>query len=597
MKIQSFEIENFKGIKRIKIDLSDNSPGNISTLVGLNESGKTTVLEALSVFGTADTETANLVGTVHEKAPLIDLIPKDKKAAFTGKIIIRAIVKLNKSDIDHVRDAYKKQDFQLKDDFSLDMLVIERNYVFKDSSYIETRTNWSVDFELRKSGAKAFKEYNGRPSEKKEDKQIWMIGINAFRERLPKTVYFPTFLFGFPDRIYLKDIGDDVNNYYRKIIQDVLDSQGNGLNIDNHIVARIDRVKEKHGKNPNFLSYLFASDEKKQIDAVLQKASAEMSRVIFGSWNEIFGRKTTGKRVQIDWLLDSEKENTPYVEVSIIDGESTYKLSERSLGFRWFFSFLLFTQFRVSRKNEAGTIFLFDEPASNLHSRAQIKLLDSFSKIARGTTYIVYSTHSHYMINPRWLERAYIIRNEAADYDADDALDYYEPRESDIKSIKYKTFVGSHPNLTTYFQPVLDALDVSFSPLISAKRALIVEGKFDYHPLMFFAKKMCTPNIKFDIFPATGSGAIVPLISLFRGWGVNFRILLDGDGAGKKEKSRYIEEHYIQENEARCLSDFDEVFDGKALEAAYQEDVIEAVKKRFDIDKIKKRIFQCSFRN
>ncbi|WP_169708780.1 ATP-dependent nuclease [Trinickia terrae] len=595
MKIEYFEIKNFKGIKEARIDLTTGAPGNIITLVGLNESGKTTILEALSLFGTEDEEAANLVGTVRQRSAYGDLIPKQKKAAFTGAIAISAKVVLDDMDIKAVENAYRERNFKLDIDHMQKSILIERSYNFKDSTFDQTITRWGITFKIRSDKTGKTKEYRGSPNSPVRDKANWLIGVDVLRARLPKTVYFPTFLFDFPNRIYLEDNGDEINNYYRKILQDVLDAQGEGISIETHVVDRIKRRQGRHGPDVNFLSHLWGSDEKKQIDAVLQKASSEMSKVIFGSWNEIFGRQVTGKRVHIDWLLDPDNNNIPYVEVSIVDGQSTYSLSERSLGFRWFFSFLLFTQFRVNRKSEAGTIFLLDEPASNLHSRAQIKLLDSFSKIANRFAYIVYSTHSHYMINPTWLEKAYIVKNAAADYDAEEALDFYTVRETDIKAVKYKTFVGSYPHLVTYFQPVLDALDVSFSPLVQTKNALVVEGKFDYHPLTYFLKKLCKSWGGFSVFPATGSGAITPLISLFRGWGIDFRIILDGDDAGKKEKTRYLEQGLISADHVKTLDEFGENFKGKALEAAYKDDVCNTVMSKFNTKKPKKDHFSLFF--
>ncbi len=47
MYYRNFEIENYKGIKEIKVDLSNN---RILTFVGLNESGKTTILASINWF-------------------------------------------------------------------------------------------------------------------------------------------------------------------------------------------------------------------------------------------------------------------------------------------------------------------------------------------------------------------------------------------------------------------------------------------------------------------------------------------------------------------------------------------------------------------
>lgn len=50
MRYTHFEIENFKGIASLRLDLDSAPLSNIHTLVGLNESGKTTVLEAMDYF-------------------------------------------------------------------------------------------------------------------------------------------------------------------------------------------------------------------------------------------------------------------------------------------------------------------------------------------------------------------------------------------------------------------------------------------------------------------------------------------------------------------------------------------------------------------
>ena len=50
MKIKFFEIKNFKGIDEVRIDFESHPQSNVYTLVGLNESGKTTFLEALNFF-------------------------------------------------------------------------------------------------------------------------------------------------------------------------------------------------------------------------------------------------------------------------------------------------------------------------------------------------------------------------------------------------------------------------------------------------------------------------------------------------------------------------------------------------------------------
>ena len=48
MKYKSFKITNYKGIEELEISFTE---GNLLILSGLNESGKTTVLDAINNWG------------------------------------------------------------------------------------------------------------------------------------------------------------------------------------------------------------------------------------------------------------------------------------------------------------------------------------------------------------------------------------------------------------------------------------------------------------------------------------------------------------------------------------------------------------------
>ncbi|HEY1020091.1 MAG TPA: AAA family ATPase, partial [Sediminibacterium sp.] len=76
MQYLNFTIENFKGIQKLIFNLDNRAPASkIFTLVGLNESGKTTILEALGFFydNLKDekelTITKSIVDDVHELIP------------------------------------------------------------------------------------------------------------------------------------------------------------------------------------------------------------------------------------------------------------------------------------------------------------------------------------------------------------------------------------------------------------------------------------------------------------------------------------------------------------------------------------------------
>jgi AAA15 family ATPase/GTPase len=98
MRYTSFFIANFKGIQDLTLDLDGNPASKISILVGLNESGKTTIMEALSFFyeNIRDTNERHL--TLHPSG-IVDkhsLIPKNRKDNFSDKTKISAFLERNR---------------------------------------------------------------------------------------------------------------------------------------------------------------------------------------------------------------------------------------------------------------------------------------------------------------------------------------------------------------------------------------------------------------------------------------------------------------------------------------------------------------------
>ena len=50
MKFSKIKIINYKGIEETELELLNSPKGNVYTLVGINESGKTSILEAINSF-------------------------------------------------------------------------------------------------------------------------------------------------------------------------------------------------------------------------------------------------------------------------------------------------------------------------------------------------------------------------------------------------------------------------------------------------------------------------------------------------------------------------------------------------------------------
>lgn len=560
MKITGFDISNFKGISKAKIRFSDNDSARVHTLVGLNESGKTTLLEAMHSFS-PDAETELVVKSVNTASEQREQwIPRDKISNFTGEVSVTAHVTATPEDLQLLRDEYAKETgLKISDDGLSSEFTFRLVHSYKRGDYVSSARHVDqTNLKVKGRRGKNFKE----PTT--DDLNVF---TKIVRRQMPTVAYYPTFVFDFPERIYLtKRDSSPRNRFYRQLFQDILDFDGNGYTIKESILDRLQKEETK-GLWELWYSGFAGSTEEDKVKQVISRAERAVTKLIFSKWNEVFGEKAGAKEISIDLLYEKGKilknekgvdeeptTHDAYIRFRIKDGANIYSVDDRSLGFRWFFSFLLFTQFRIHRENQKPTIFLFDEPASNLHAAAQKKLLESFPAIAQPPHRLIYSTHSHYMVEPKWLEQAYIVYNSSvSEYESIIDSGLVEDAKVDVSSVPYRQFVQEQPTHTSYFQPILDTLEIQPSKFDYKIGGLIVEGKSDYYSIKFC--ELCTGLKVVPVFPARGAGTMGSLVSLHRGWGLPVRVLFDSDRGGKDGKKNLKKEFSLTEEESTGLAD------------------------------------------
>lgn len=190
----SFEISNYKGISSLSIDISRRSVSPVTTLIGLNESGKTTILEAISEFVSNDRNLSDIFD-VYAQAPE-QLIPIDRKSAFTGAVKITAHFKYDDVDRAVIRNIISSKGLQVDLEKLGEEFSIESGYKFKDSKLVENISNWDIRLWTRKTNRSKFTKYQ-RPENKADD--LWLQFADNIEERLPRIAYFPTFLVDLPN--------------------------------------------------------------------------------------------------------------------------------------------------------------------------------------------------------------------------------------------------------------------------------------------------------------------------------------------------------------------------------------------------------------
>jgi AAA15 family ATPase/GTPase len=559
MRYKSFTIRNFKGIRETSIKLDPHGAARVYSLVGLNESGKTTILEAIHSFS-PDADTQIVVGsvsTVEEQRR--QRVPKDKISDFTGNVFVSAGIVMDKGDHHRIVEICKNKGIFLDPKCLPNEFNFQRTQKYKDGDFVASYRLIDINFSVKTGKLRAYR----KPIWNDEESKIYQV----FESMIPSIAYYPTFIFDFPARINLSERNvSKVNSFYRRLFQDILDYDGKGHRIDAHILDRVGKDEYKI-EFVNFLPMFTKSNDGEKIQQVVDRAARAVTNVVFEKWNRIFNEEIDDKEIIIkfsvdeapDIVVENKKEKSKnhdvWIEFFVKDGVKRFPIKDRSLGFRWFFSFLLFTQFRAARSENRAVLFLLDEPASNLHAAAQQKLIESFPEIARDPHSLIYSTHSHYMINPNWLEQCYVVQNDPADGRnsiADQAS--LDDDAYDVSALPYRRFVSENPTKTSYFQPIIDRLNVVPSRFDIDRKAIIVEGKSDYYILEYF-RSVHWKSREFGLIPGVGSGALEALIAIHRGWGLPVRVLLDSDDAGKKEGERYRDLFLLSDREVFGVGD------------------------------------------
>jgi len=515
MRYTRFDISNFRGIINAHLPLSGKPESRVHTLVGLNESGKTTILEAINDFSykTETLDALELEG--YRITDQHSLIPISKRANFNDSVEISATIELNAEDEKKIaRQLKSAQGIRLTK--PIGKFTIIRKVVFANSRYDpkESTNLWLIKVIGKMPNQRNLQNLVKGPS--------WPVVYNTMLPFIPSILFFPNFLFEFPERIYLDPATQgEVSKFYRVLLQDILDSLCNDTDVETHILERA------QSGTPN---------DRQNLDGLLLEMSRHVTDAIFSAWDKMFHQRMTQKRVVIS--CEQDDKNKYYINFRLEDNDGFYQIRERSLGFRWFFVFLLLTHYRARRKRgSSDVLFLFDEPASNLHQTAQKQLLHSFDGLSKGC-HIIYTTHSHHMINPSWLESTFVVKNKGLEY-GKDAIEY-SAKKTDITVTKYREFASKHPDQTNYFKPILDVLEYSPSSLENVPNVVMVEGKTDYYLLTLLARTIGEESGLYFL-PGNGAGSLDCPIQLYSGWARSFIVLLDADEEGEKQRTRYID--------------------------------------------------------
>ena len=513
MKLKSVRIENFKCID----DSEEFSLNQVTCFVGKNESGKSAILQAIYKLNGDILENSEFKDTEyprrywskyqerHETSPDNVLTTKwlleegdiaELDMHFGSDVLINKIITITK--------CYNNETIW---DIQVDEQLIISN-LLKMSDLTKEELSELKVFTLVEEVISQLEAYD-QPSETQSrllDKfneyfSDWdpvEAVIEILNEKLPTFLYF-----------------SDYNRMYGAISLDDLNQRITSKNLEmGHriFIALLNLV----GRSPQDIDSIARFDV---LQAELEGVENRLTDEIFEYWSQ-------NKYLEVTFHYDQGRPEDPvpfnsgFIFRTLIKNtrhRASINFSERSAGFTWFFSFLIwFSQV----KNEYGDnlIILLDDPGLGLHARAQADLLRYINEKLKPFYQVLYTTHSPFMINPDNLINVRTVEDVLT---KDDRL--------------LGTKVGDQVLATdpdTIF-PLQAALGYDITQtLFIGKNNLLVEGPSDLMYLNWFSHELESRgrvplDTRWVIVPCGGIGKVSPFMSLFGSNALNVAVFTD----------------------------------------------------------------------
>ena len=202
----------------------------------------------------------------------------------------------------------------------------------------------------------------------------------------------------------------------------------------------------------------------------------------------------------------------------------TLALNERSDGLKWALELYLDITARGGLDYNRPIVYLLDEPGAFLHINAQGKLLELFlSLTGGGKSQLIYTTHSPYMLDVK--ENLYKIRAAIKD-------------ERGFTKIYTAYSQKIHEECqTNALTPIIDAIGMSMNGEFGPSKDrlnVVTEGVSDYIFLTAMSKHLSIGLEELNFIPAVGAPNVKLLCEILLGWGCPYMALLDYDRAGVK---------------------------------------------------------------
>lgn len=570
MKLKNVEIKKYKSFEQSQ---SFKIEDDITILVGVNESGKTSALEAIAKTNYFQEDKA------FEFNATLDYPRRQKKKMDKSGKIAEAISCTYEIDSDLLeviekdigKEVLESTEFLVTTKYSnnnswVSPKINKEKFIINTTEKLEISSKTLNDKLIKVENKEDLESLKAEYSDDKykrglnefdkyfENKWGWetdsvseYIARMYLKPNLPKFLYYDEY-FSLPSRISIE-----------KLTNDTLEE------------AELKTAKALFELADINISEITESNNFEDFISELEATEAIISEELFKYW-------ATNKNLQITFQIDKQDENVSgsrriiehILDIRVKNKGVSLPLKNRSKGFNWFFSFLVWFQ-RIQEDETSNYILLLDEPGLNLHASAQSDLLRFIEDLSKNYQ-IVYTTHSPFMISSSSLNRVRTVL------------------ETDEGSFISDSIQEKDPKTLFPLQAAL-GYDIAQNLFVGSKN-LLVEGVSDLIMLTVMSNILEVNNREYlrndiIIVPTGGLEKVATFISLLRGSKLEIACLLDSysDNKGKAKMEKMISDKIIQNNKIRFFDEFIESYSKADIEDLFaKEDYLKLYNSAFHDD-------------
>lgn len=555
MKLDRFEIKNFRSIKDMTINIEERNGKKCLILVGKNEAGKSNILKAVSaVFGQYEIS-----------------IKDQNKNASDNKYYIRAIFKLEENDF-NVLETGLFEEYNIKDTNIFQNNLDIKNFIKEAFDEILLIIKIDDNEEPRLT------YWNYKTLDKK-----YKILSSVYYEQNSKQITVSSKENSIGSELLINDLKNIILTNIKNYIIDIEELYNNMIfweYNDQYLLPSSLNIEDFKNdpdiciplKNIFYLNNIIdieqdienASKKDKGLHSFLERISKEATKEFRKIWPDLNN---------IEFIIRKDGEE---FDIRIKEKEF-YSNEDRSDGFKRFIAILLMLSIESRTQEANNRLILFDEPDAFLYPTSARFLKEELLKISENSI-VIYSTHSPFMIDNECIERHLVIERK------DDISEIVPQSKSPFQEDELlKRVIGSH---------IFESIQ---------SKNIIFEGYMDYKIFKMFCNTNDFKNC--GIVYMGGIKDVDMITTMMMLTGKKFLIISDSDETSKNKKKDF--EERFPEFKTNWLEYDDEVLDKpnkiKTLEDFYKVDYLldkikqynesyEYDKKKSSIDNIDKAV-------